>query len=242
MSEDDEDIHEIEKAIILDEDSPIRRMHPDKKELPLESRLDHYIFNCSQSLSSISASIEKADISILLLESAYEDCPESEKITPAEFVEYAIENYFIRSATIYDRCLIFVNRLLDLGIANDSIGHQLLVTNEHVKAFNLESKLRAIRKECTEYRVERNKIVHHGRYSDDNFTNISAMHKANFLSEKEGLDPVIPPETVDYYMNNVIETQKQEFINHLDKIKEKVKEFYDSALPIYGHKKKELSA
>lgn len=242
MDEENEDVHEIEKTIILDKDSPIRRMDPDKPELPLESRLDHYIFNCSQSLSSISASIEKAEISILLLETAYEDCPESENITPAEFVEFAIENYFIRSAAIYDRCLIFVNRLLDLGIANDSVGHKLLVTNEHVKAFRLESNLKAIQKICTEYRVERNKIVHHERFSDETFTNISAMHKANFLSKKEGLDPVIPLEAVDYYMNNMIKTQKQEFIDHLEKIKEKVKQLYDSALSIYGNKKKELSA
>lgn len=242
MSDEHGQLHEIERVIILDPDNPIMRLDPETAEIPIDSRLDGYIFSCAQSLSLISASIEKADISIVLLKNSYATRLESTPFTPAELIEFAIENYFIRSATIYDRCLIFTNKLLDLGIANESITHELLVTNAHVTKLGLDLALKKIRKVCTEYRIERNKIVHHGRYSAEEFGRVSMMHKANDLSVQMRMSPPIPKEAVDHLTNDIIETKAQEFSTHLDRIKSQVRGFFDCALPAYGNKKRELDS
>lgn len=236
------DILPIEKEIFLDADSPLRNIDDEKPEVPIHNDLENYIFYCSQSLSLLSTSIDKTKLSIELLEKSYQSAPELTQTqnTADVFVEYAIENYFIRSSAIYDRCLIFVNRVLDLGIHNESIGHIALVTNEHVKKHGLDHGLKAIRKKCTEYRVERNKIVHHGRYGDEFFNNIAAMHRFNNFQKELGHKPTYGKELLDELTYQIIDIQVDEFTEHLASIEAKLHQLYELVLPIYQLKKNEF--
>lgn len=203
---------EIERAILLDSESPLNRVDLKNREVLIDNELEGYIFSCGQSLALVSSSIDKANLSIELLESSYKFLPEITKYSADEFIEFAIENYFLRSSAIYDRCLIFANRLLNLGIANESIKHELIVTNEHIKKFGLSEKLKTVSKRCTEYRVERNHIVHHGRYgSNEVFYGMSAIHKANSLQKSAGVKPSFDQALIDEITQEVIETQVSEF-------------------------------
>lgn len=232
---------EIEKAILLDEDSPLKRIDLKKREIPDVNELEGYIYSCGQSLALVSASIDKARLSIALLECSYDLSPKGTKHTADEFIEFAIENYFLRSAAIYDRCLIFMNKLLNLGIANESIGHELIITNEHIKGFSLDQKLKAVRKKCTEYRVERNHIVHHGRYTGNEvFYGMSAIHKANSLQLSMGVKSSFDQGLIEEITREVIEIQVSEFKDHLDSINSAVNALYEVALPVYLLKKHEI--
>ncbi|MAX55995.1 MAG: hypothetical protein CL537_10890 [Alcanivoracaceae bacterium] len=236
----DEDILEIMREIILDKESPLKKVDASNLEVPIANAMEGYILACSQSLSVVSTSIDKARLSIEVLGASYKSLPDETQVTADEFIEFAIENYFIRSSAIYDRCLIFVNRLLDLGIANESIVHELIVTNDHVKKYGLNEKLKAIRKKCTEYRVQRNKIVHHGRYSEEVFNGISAMHKINSWQKVSGEKPSFSDEIVDKMTHEFIDIQLDEFSAHLESIEAKVHELYELSLPIYQTKKNDL--
>lgn len=224
---------EIEKAIILDKENPILRIDPQVQEIPMESDLDEYIYGCSQGLSAISTAIEKIRIAILMLEQARELLPKDSPFNESEHIEYAIENYFIRSSSLYDRCLIFTNKLLNLGIANESIDHVTLVTNEHVKNNELSEPLKKIRKVCREYSQDRNVIIHHGRYNDESFKTVSAVHKANQLSVENGGEPHFKKEVIDVLTDRAINEKQIDFNKHLVKIETKVNDFYTVALPIY---------
>lgn len=232
---------EIEKAILLDEESPLKRVDLKKREISSVNELEGYIYSCGQSLALVSTSIDKARLSIKLLESSYDLSPKGTKYTADEFIEFAIENYFLRSAAIYDRCLIFMNKLLNLGIANESIGHELIVTNEHIKNYSLAEKLKTVRKNCTEYRVERNHIVHHGRYTGNEvFYGMSAIHKANSLQLSMGIKSSFDQDLIEEITREIIETQVCEFRGHLDSIDSAVKALYEIALPVYLSKKNEI--
>jgi len=224
---------EIERAIILDKDNPILRIDPQTQELPIESELDEYIYGCSQGLSAISTAIEKIRIAILMLEQARDLLPKGSPFNESEHIEYAIENYFIRSSSLYDRCLIFANKLLNLGIANESIVHVLLVTNEHVKKNELSEPLKKIGKACREFSEDRNVIIHHGRYNDESFQTVSAVHKANQLSVENGSEPPFRKEVIDALTDKAISEKLIDFNEHLSKIETKVNDFYTAALPIY---------
>jgi len=240
MSEEDESAHPLERAIILDDENPIMRIDVKKSEVPIENELDEYIYLCGQTLAAISTSIEKSKIAIEILTCSNQLPPKDSQFNTAEYIEYAIENYFIRSSTVYDRCMVFTNRLLNLGIANQSILHELIVSNDHVKNLGLAALLKKVRKKCTEYRVERNSIVHHGRYSDEKFSTVSAMHKANQLSAKSGKEEPISPKAIEKYTDDIISMRVNEFSDHISSIEEQVSEFYDAALPIYEAKKAEI--
>lgn len=236
----DVDILEIERAIILDEDNPIKNVNVENKEIPITNELEGYIYGCSQGLSVISAAIEKIKISIEMLENLRDLLPEGSPFNESEHIEYSIENYFIRSAGLYDRCLIFTGKVLNLGIANESIDHVLVVTNEHVKDNNLSEPLKKIGKACREFSTDRNRIIHHGRYNDDSFATVSAMHKANQLSVSAGMDPPFTQAVIDHITDKAIEEKTVDFNDHLEKIEKTVSDFYEIALPVYHEMKKKL--
>lgn len=226
-------MYSIDKTIILDEENPLKKVDVQNRSVPIENDMGAYIFNCSQSLSLVSSAIDKTKLSILLLENSYKIRPEVEGFTPDEFIEYAIENYFIRSGAIYDRCLIFTNSLHELGIANESIGHSLIVTNSHVVKSGLEKKLKSLRKICTEHRVERNKIVHHGRYSEESFNIISAMHKVHGYQKILGNDLDFDQEFLNDFTHEIVDIQAGEFKEHLAKVEAKIAEFFELAEKVY---------
>lgn len=231
------ELSEIDKAIFLDEDNPLRKIDSEKQEIPIESDLDYYIYGCSQSLSAVSAALEKTKMSILLLEQARDLIPENSPFNEYEFIEYSIENYFIRSVGLYDRCLIFTNRLLDLGIANESIDHVLVVTNEHVIHHELAEPLKKIGKACREFSKDRNVIIHHGRYNDESFKTVSAIHKVNELTVKNGKDPLFRKQTVDILTDRAIQEKLVDFNKHLEKIESRLNDFFVAALPVYQEMK-----
>jgi hypothetical protein len=236
----DDEMLDIERAIILDEENPIKNIDVKKKEIPITNELEGYIYGCSQGLSVISAAIEKIKISIEILGNVRGLLPEGSPFNESEYIEYSIENYFIRSAGLYDRCLMFTGKVLNLGIANESIDHVLLVTNEHVKDNNLSEPLKKIGKACREFSTDRNRIIHHGRYNDDSFTTVSVMHKANQLSASAGMDLPFTQAVIDHITDKAIEEKTVDFNDHLKKIEKTVSDFYDVALPVYYEMKKKL--
>jgi hypothetical protein len=236
----DDDILEIERAIFLDKDSPIKNIDVENKKTPITNELEGYIYGCSQGLSVISAAIEKIKISIETLENIRDSLPEGSPFNESEYIEYSIENYFIRSAGLYDRCLIFTGKLLNLGIANESIDHGLMVNNEHVKDNNLSDPLKKIGKACREFKTDRNNIIHHGRYNDESFTAVSTIHKVNQLLASEGMELAFTQDVIDQITDKAIEEKTVDFNEHLEKIENKVSDFYEVALPVYYEMKKKL--
>ncbi|KAA0017438.1 hypothetical protein F0A16_12825 [Salinicola corii] len=229
---DDEPL-EIERAIILDEENPLKNIDTRSNQVPINSELDKYIYGCSQALSAISSAVDKVKISIIMLENSRDLLPKDSPYNEAEHIEYAIENYFIRSSCLYDRCLIFTVKLLDLGVANESVTHNVVVTNEHVKNNGLCKALKRISKACKEFSTERNKIIHHGSYNDESFLTVSAVHKANQLSVSNGAEPPFGQDVIDHFTNKAIEEKKVNFNAHLDKIQGEVHGFFIKALPVY---------
>ena len=230
-------MHTIEQTIMLDSDSPLRKGNISNGEVGIDNDLEMYIFSCGQTLSLLSTSIDKSAQAIQSLRITKNNSDSSSNFTHADHIEFAIENFFIRSHGIYDRALLFASQLLDTGIDKESINHQVIVTNSHAKKYGIEDKLKKLRKVCTEYRVERNKIIHHGRYAEECFDFLSLVHKANNLKNSASGEEVIDSEELDKITNDFIDVQVEEFEEHLEKIKSELNAFYELAEKVYKHKR-----
>ncbi|BBN53995.1 hypothetical protein TRE132_21200 [Pseudomonas chlororaphis subsp. aurantiaca] len=237
-------MHKIEASIILDEESPLLTTDPNNGIIEVDSRneLAVYILTCSKSLSSISSSMDKARLSIKLLETGHLDSIATEDHSKSDYIEMLIENSIIRVQSIYDRILIFTNRLLDLGISNESINHNLIVTNSNVIKYDLDSKLKSINKACNDYRFIRNTVIHHDRYTEEQLNNLRLTLTADYLSKKTTGKQIVPPETLKTITQAYLDAKKEEFGTYLDTIESKLYELYDTALPIYHHYKSRLRA
>ncbi|WP_250523460.1 MULTISPECIES: Cthe_2314 family HEPN domain-containing protein [unclassified Caballeronia] len=229
--------HEIFSVILLDEESPLQKrnlkLSENSRELPIGSEAENYIFACGKGLAVVTAALRKAAYSIEILRNVRQLTLDIPNFTPAEQIGFAIENYLIRSATVYDRVMIFVGKLLDLGIADGSIAHEMIVTNEHVARAGLVQPLKALRKACMSHREERNAIIHHRSYSEEVFDNLAMLHSAQALSVKSGKTAPIDAESVEEFTESFLAVRIGEFEEHLCAVHAAVTTFFDGAISVY---------
>ncbi|NML17036.1 Cthe_2314 family HEPN domain-containing protein [Azohydromonas caseinilytica] len=237
-------MHKIETEILLDKESPLLSaetsnggVHP-----KLKSDLDLYIISCAKALTTIISSTEKTKLSLSLLDVSHVELFSETGQSDEAYIEMLVENCIIRVQSIYDRTLIFVNRILDLGISNESISHNIMVTNEHVKKFKLDEKLKNINKACNGYRLIRNTVIHHGRHSEDQLDKLNLIISADRLSKEVGKGSFIKPEELRIIKKSYLETKREELGIYLGNIEEKLFQLYDSILPIYTYQKDKLRA
>ncbi len=233
-------MHLINNIILLDEDNPLRKgleIVDSKLSVKIESDQDYYIISCSKAYASITTAINKAKLSIKLLDYDYILKVDSKENAKSEYIELFIENTIIRIQSIYDRVLIFVNRLLELGISNESINHNLIITNDNVKKYGLDSTLKSLNKICNEYRNIRNTIIHHDRYSEDDLNMINLVHQAEHLSKSNGSEPIIEEDTLNNITSEFILDYQDSLQRHLHKIEDKLNAIFDIAIIAYAYKK-----
>lgn len=235
-------MHIIDETIIMDKESPIFSglKKGNKLNIIIESELAGYILACSKALSSISSCMDKARLSLSFLDIKHLEFIASEDRPRGDYIELLVENTIIRVQSIYDRILIFTNRLLDLGISNESINHSLLVTNEKVKAYGLDSKLRAINSACKEYREVRNTVIHHDRYSEEDLDRLALIIKADHLSRQNSDAPFVDADTLKEVTDAYLTVKREDFSEYLEKIEKKIHELYELAIPIYIHYKDKM--
>lgn len=227
--------HDIVRLVMLDEESPILKRHSgNAREVIVSSGLEGYIFSCGKGLSVLLGAIEKASFSIELLRESKRTARERIAYTVADQIEFAIENYLIRSGAIYDRALIFVNKLLELGIADESIAYVPIVTNSHIISYQLDGPLKKLKKVCTEHTFERNAVIHHRKYSESDFDEISLLHKANTISVQAGKNPPFDSELIENATQAFLDLRTEEFELHLTRILESLTLLFDTAVLIYG--------
>lgn len=240
-------MYKIEETITLDEDNPLLKSAGKAVgkgadfKLIVNNDLESYIFSASRSLSALTAAINKSKLSLSLLDIEHIKCLEDDDEAKSAYIEMLVENCIIRVQSIYDRVLVLVNKILDLGISNESVNHNLLVNNEHVKKFAIESKLKAINKMCNEYRFVRNTVIHHDRYSEEELDFLTTLIATNHLAKEAGRAEFIDKELIDIITANYLGTKKEELEKYFLGIESKLNQLFDILEKVYKYKKYQIS-
>lgn len=235
-------MRKIEEEIILDKENPIFTAKANGNDISVECNtyLDNYIIYCSKSLTAVTAAMNKAQLSLNMLNGELVKSINEDPEFLSSNIEMLIENSIIRVQSIYDRVLILVNRVLDLGISNEAINHNALVTNEHVKRFDLVSKLKGINKECNEYRLVRNTVIHHDRYTEEQLGLLQLLINADYLSKEANGSEFMPADELQSLIATFLDVTKADLESYLSKITSKVDSLFDSIIPIYNYQKNKL--
>lgn len=80
---------------------------------------------------------------------------------------YTIENFIIRTSTLYDRALKLVDAVFHLCNAPKECRHNTILKNAHVERTQVPDRMKALRKAVNKYLEDRNSIVHHEAYQDN---------------------------------------------------------------------------
>ncbi|MEL0630567.1 Cthe_2314 family HEPN domain-containing protein [Psychromonas aquatilis] len=232
-------MHQINREIILDPDNPIQqgKINPAEGSVEVTTCADIYMLDCGKALCTVENSIQSAKLSLSLLSTSALDSLAESNRDKAEFIQLWVENSIIRVQSIYDRVLILVNRIFNLGLANESITHNTIVCNEHVKNYDIDTLLKSVNKKCNEYRFIRNSVIHHGRYSEEILDNVTLFLTTSHLSVENGGEPILEQAILDRVVDDYLNTKQSELTEYLDEIESKVSTLYDALIPIYTQKK-----
>jgi len=196
-----------------------------------KTEVEQYQVNCWATCKAVKTSLKKLEIAEECIKQSYRFSLNEHEI--AEYVEFHIENYLIRSRSVYDRVLIFTNYLCDIQMAKESANHISITTNQKVEKLGLKSALKKINKACEVYRIERNKVVHHDKYSNQELDWVDAAKKAKLILDGEIGKIGISDEIILQNTAFVIAEHLDEFSKSTKTITESVDNFLDLALPLY---------
>jgi len=87
---------------------------------------------------------------------------------------WSIENYIVRTQSVYDRLLILVDRLFHIQNQPNRITHESIVTNTHISRTEIPAFLKPVKKSVKKYYNDRNTFVHQASYLEDELRRIEA--------------------------------------------------------------------
>jgi len=91
----------------------------------------------------------------------------------ADYIKYHLENYYGNIVALFDRCLLLVNHLYDLGFDPQDAKYNLITNNKHLENTDTLKVLKAIHKGLERIRSIRNYIEHQSSLSDKKLDDIS---------------------------------------------------------------------
>lgn len=118
-------------------------------------------------------------------------------------------------------------------MAKDSVSHVVITTNRKVEKLGLTNSLKKINKACAVYRLERNGVVHHDKYSDQELEWVDTAQKAKLILNGEIESIALSGEVIEQNIAIVINKHLENFSENTRKISESVNNFLDLALPVY---------
>lgn len=132
-------------------------------------------------------------------------------ITRASQIQYNIENFLIRTQSLHDRVLKLVNAVFHLGLDLRDCRHDTIVKNLHVKVTVVPTNLQRIRKLLGKYQQERNMVVHHAGYVENDLRKLQLFHLVQNHSDDIEQEMFL---NSTRYLTRKIVTQKIEEFSH----------------------------
>jgi Cthe_2314-like HEPN len=163
-------------------------------------------------------------------------------VTRSTHLLWSVENYIVRTQTVYDRLLVLVDRLFHIQNQPNRISHESIVTNTHISQTTIPAALKPVKSAIKKYYHDRNTIIHEASYLDDELRRIEAytILSSNPDYDETGIRDI--NEEVKWLVREFLKKRKAEF----SKINKNVCITLDSLFrqmhPIYTKKYSQLRA
>ena len=90
-----------------------------------------------------------------------------------DYIKYHLEAYYNNLIGIFDRCLLLVNFIYDLGFQEKYVRYNLIISNSHIKKEKVGSILNSFYTALSKIREYRNLITHREEIKDEELTPLS---------------------------------------------------------------------
>lgn len=150
------------------------------------------------------------------------------KITRFHYLVYHLENYYIRSHSLFDRILRLVNTIYRLGNSDKNCKEYIILNNVYLQNTEAKKLIDALNKKLSGAKFERHKIVHSERYKSAELAHLEAFY---IVTENEP----------NFIPNNLLPNMTNKFVSI--KVAELTKlnnELFSSVLNIFCELQKEF--
>ena len=160
-------------------------------------------------------------------------------IDQENYIQYHLENHFLKVSSILDQSIILVNEVHNLGIPPKRTSLNQLKENKYTKDAPSIKILKAFEKGVQGIKSTRNKITHRGEFNDSELKELSSNNFFNEISDKIGKKLNLRKYS-KLKMNDVIKN-KLDFLERNNKEIIKVINLLFEALEVeFKHKYKEI--
>ncbi len=153
-------------AAVIEKPLSVLKTEAEYKRPP--SKSEYYCLSVARTLAHVLTICQQLEHSVLYF-SSFSPTQKMKKvgITRQSHLLYCIENYIIRTQSMYDRLLILIDRVFELYNPSHMISHELILSNSHVRHSSIPNKLKALRKVIKHYYRDRNLIIHEQQFLED---------------------------------------------------------------------------
>ena len=170
-------------AMTAEHDYVLRHGHgaeyvPDEYEL--------YLMRVGQRLAALLIHCEQLSYGIFFM-SNFRMTPAMARagITRAKHLRYSIENYIIRTQTLYDLVLKLVDAVFHLKNADSQCRHATIVQNLKVKRTPVPDVLKPLHKKLNEFQKARHTVIH-SAYQDDDLFRLESYSTLEEIHRRSG--------------------------------------------------------
>jgi hypothetical protein len=143
-----------------------------------------------------------------------------------DHIIYHLESFLVRITGTFDRCLILVNVVLDLGNEPEDCKYGLIKKNKHVKRTGVLGPLAEISRVVKPYRQQRNIVAHRKRYSEDELHTLEMLHLMGKIEPDEKWDHIAKLEA-----DRVVSEKKREMEGSIQTLQVAVGKLFDILQP-----------
>lgn len=145
----------------------------------------------------------------------------------SEYLEYNLENYFLRITSILDQSVILVSEFYKLGLPPQSTSLKILRENTHTKDKEATKVIKELDRSLQSIKQIRNHIAHRGGVNDEDIMKIEAnLYMLSHLPNPNINDPTINEmhDLIEELINKKIDFLKKnnvgvsEFLLALDRV------------------------
>lgn len=207
-----------------------------KRELIEE---EFYFTRVSYQLSHLLTVIQQMEHTVLYMSNfSPTNLMRTAGVNRATHLIWSVENYLLRTQTVYDRLLILVDRVFHIQNQSNTITHESIISNVHIKRTEVPSALKLVKNSIKKYYRDRNVIVHEASYSDDELRRIEAL---SILGSSENSDDHLKEE-VKWSVREYLKKKKREYSRVNKNLCLAMASTFSSLEPIFNKKFTEICA
>ncbi|WP_055447077.1 Cthe_2314 family HEPN domain-containing protein [Lacinutrix mariniflava] len=195
-----------------------------------ETEQDEYISSVAKPMTNIIFTFEQLEfIPVFMRRFPGRKFHNEYGINHPKYLQYHLENHFLKITTVLDQCIAFTAEIYRLGIPIKLNSLRHLSENKHTRQTKSVELLKKLDKQIQDIKGIRNRIMHRGEFNDSEIDRVAQFY---FLSNtvNEGEEPMFSEDTLKYHMKDAVKNRLELVESNTTELKKYITKLFSLSL------------